>query len=69
MEPHWANSNCVLSQFRYGVRDSFTPEDLLDCKNVPQVTRCVEELAKLVKNCNHYLIDLDVMFADIVLHF
>ena len=50
MEPPQANPICFLSQPRYGVRDSFEPEDLLESKNVPQVTKCVEELAQLVKN-------------------
>ena len=36
------------------MRNSFEPEDLLESRNVPQVTRCVEELAKLVKNCHCY---------------
>ena len=49
MEPPQANPICFLSQPRYGVRDSFEPEDLLESKNVPQVTKCVEELAQLVK--------------------
>ncbi len=33
--------------FRYGVRDVFEPEDLTEGRNIPKVTKCVDELAKL----------------------
>jgi hypothetical protein len=32
---------------RYGVRDVFDPEDLTEGRNIPKVTKCVDELAKL----------------------
>ena len=38
---------------RYGVRDVFEPEDLTELKNIPKVTKCVEELAKLVSRLTH----------------
>ena len=37
----------VFLNFRYGVRDVFEPEDLTEGRNIPKVTKCVEELAKL----------------------
>ena len=39
---------------RYGVRDVFEPEDLTELKNIPKVTKCVEELAKLVSRLTRY---------------
>jgi hypothetical protein len=35
---------------RYGVPDTFEPDDLIEMKNVPKVTKCVEELAEIVRH-------------------
>jgi hypothetical protein len=32
------------------VKGTFEPEDLTEAKNLPKVTKCVEELAELVIN-------------------
>ena len=34
---------------RYGVVDVFEPEDLLELKDIPKVTKCLAQLSKLVK--------------------
>jgi hypothetical protein len=34
---------------RYGVVDVFAPEDLIELKNIPKVTRCLAQLSKLVR--------------------
>ena len=34
---------------RYGVRQSFAPEDLTELKNIEKVSKCVEELCNLVR--------------------
>ena len=36
--------------FRYGVKGTFSPEDLNEGKNLVKVTKAVEELADLVNN-------------------
>ena len=33
---------------RYGVVDVFEPEDLIELKNIPKVTKCLAQLSKLV---------------------
>ena len=35
---------------RYGVVDVFEPEDLLELKNIPKVTKCLAQLSKLVSS-------------------
>jgi hypothetical protein len=39
----------IVVHCRYGVKDTFEPEDLIDKKNLLKVTKCVEELAQLVR--------------------
>lgn len=34
--------------FRYGVVDVFEPQDLIEMKNIPKVTKCLAQLSKLV---------------------
>lgn len=36
---------------RYGVVDVFEPEDLIELRNIPKVTKCLAQLSKLV---SHY---------------
>ncbi len=45
-------TNAYYLHARYGVRDVFEPEDLTELKNIPKVTKCVDELAKLVSCYN-----------------
>lgn len=37
---------------RYGVVEVFEPEDLIELKNIPKVTKCLAQLSKLVR-MNH----------------
>ena len=34
---------------RYGVVDVFEPEDLIELRNIPKVTKCLAQLSKLVR--------------------
>ena len=34
---------------RYGVVDVFDPEDLIELRNIPKVTKCLAQLSKLVR--------------------
>ena len=34
---------------RYGVGDVFEPEDLTELKNIPKVTKCLDQLYQLVR--------------------
>ena len=43
----WQVPNLSISG-RYGIADTFKPEDLTEMKNVSQVTKCVDELATIV---------------------
>lgn len=43
---------------RYGVIDVFEPEDLLELKNVPKVTKCLAQLSKLAASDKDNLLNL-----------
>ena len=34
---------------RYGVVEVFEPEDLIELRNIPKVTKCLAQLSKLVR--------------------
>ena len=34
---------------RYGVENVFEPEDLIEMRNIPKVTKCLAQLSKLVR--------------------
>lgn len=47
--------NCFLFPRRkYGVKDVFACDDLLHHKNIPKVSRCIVQLAKLVSHILDY---------------
>ena len=35
---------------RYGVTEMFEPEDLIQCRNIPLVTRSIAQLMRLVRS-------------------
>ena len=39
----------ILEMMRYGVRDLFDPEELVEGKNIRHVTKCIDELRQLAE--------------------
>lgn len=35
---------------RYGVTELFEPEDLIELRNIPKVTKCIAQLSKMVRS-------------------
>ncbi|XP_040563235.1 uncharacterized protein [Lepeophtheirus salmonis] len=47
----------ISEMSKYGVKDIFDPEDLLELRNVPKVTKCLYELSKLATSDKHNLLN------------
>ena len=47
---------------RYGVVDVFEPEDLIELRNIPKVTKCLAQLSKLVSFKKLILIKIVKLF-------
>ena len=46
---YWKIISNIYCRCRYGVTDMFEPEDLLELKNIPKVTKSLAQLSKLVR--------------------
>eukprot|EP00096_Caligus_rogercresseyi_P010135 TRINITY_DN358_c0_g1_i2.p1 TRINITY_DN358_c0_g1~~TRINITY_DN358_c0_g1_i2.p1 ORF type:complete len:168 (-),score=32.18 TRINITY_DN358_c0_g1_i2:227-730(-) len=47
----------IKEMIKYGVKDIFEPEDLLELRNIPKVTKCLYELSKLASSDRHNLLN------------
>ena len=51
---------------RYGVVEVFEPEDLIELRNIPKVTKCLAQLSKLVISLFNLLISIYCLFFFII---
>jgi hypothetical protein len=51
------------------VPDTFEPEDLVEMKDLPKVTKCVEELAEIVRQFRHLIVPTNLHLKDFIFQF
>ena len=54
---------------RYGVVEVFEPEDLIELRNIPKVTKCLAQLSKLVSFPSLEIIVSNPFFPQFIITF
>ena len=56
-------NSVIFEMRRYGVTDMFEPQDLMELRNIPKVTRTLAQLCKLVSYTGATLLPINCCFS------